>query len=158
MVLLYLTAIVAANFSVWFFGPVSTPVNAFLFIGFDFILRDKLQDLWAGRGLALKMGALIGAGSLITFFLNPAAARIAVASCVAFAASTSVDWGIYTLVRRRPWMVRANISSFFAAAADSFIFPTLAFGAFLPRIVLAQWLAKVAGGVLWSLVFSRWRS
>lgn len=158
MVLLYLSAIVAANFSVWFFGPASTPANAFLFIGLDFIVRDRLQDLWAGKNLAARMGGLIAAGALITFFLNPAAGRIAAASCAAFAVSTAVDWGVYTIVRRRPWMVRANVSSFFAAAADSLLFPTLAFGVFLPHIVLAQWAAKVAGGFLWSWAFSRWRA
>ena len=155
MVLLYLSAIVAANFSVWFFGPASTPVNAFLFIGLDFIVRDKLQDLWAGRSLVPKMGTLIGVGSLITFLLQPEVGRIAAASCIAFAVSSSVDWGIYSLIRKRPWMVRANVSNFFAAGADSLLFPTIAFGAFMPLIVLAQWTAKILGGLVWSWVFAK---
>lgn len=155
MVALYIAAVVAANFSVHFFGPVSTPINAFLFIGLDFIVRDKLQDLWTGRHLFPKMGALIGAGALITFVLNPDAGRIAVASCIAFAVSNTVDWGIYYLIRKKPWMVRANVSNFFAAGADSILFPTLAFGAFMPLIVLAQWAAKMLGGLVWSWVFSK---
>ena len=155
MVLLYIAAVVAANFSVHFFGPVSTPINAFLFIGLDFIVRDKLQDLWTGRHLFAKMGALIGAGALITFLLQPEVGRIAAASCIAFAVSSSVDWGIYSLIRKRPWMVRANVSNFFAAGADSLLFPTIAFGAFMPLIVLAQWTAKVLGGLVWSWVFAR---
>lgn len=140
MVALYIAAVVAANFSVHFFGPVSTPINAFLFIGLDFIVRDKLQDLWTGRHLFPKMGALIGAGALITFVLNPDAGRIAVASCIAFAVSNTVDWGIYYLIRKKPWMVRANVSNF---------------GAFMPLIVLAQWAAKMLGGLVWSWVFSK---
>ena len=155
MVLLYIAEVVAANFSVHFFGPVSTPINAFLFIGLDFIVRDKLQDLWTGRHLFAKMGALIGAGALITFLLQPEVGRIAAASCIAFAVSSSVDWGIYSLIRKRPWMVRANVSNFFAAGADSLLFPTIAFGAFMPLIVLAQWTAKVLGGLVWSWVFAR---
>ena len=155
MVVLYITAIVAANFSVWLFGPVSTPVNAFLFIGLDFIVRDKLQDLWTGRHLFLKMAALIVGGSVITFLLNPQVGRIAVASCVAFAASSTVDWGVYTLIRKKPWMVRANVSNIFAAATDSVLFPTLAFGAFMPFISLGQWAAKVFGGFIWSWAFAK---
>jgi len=155
MVALYIAAVVAANFSVHFFGPVSTPINAFLFIGLDFIVRDKLQDLWAGKSLVPKMGALIAVGSLITFLLQPEVGRIAAASCIAFAVSSSVDWGIYSLIRKRPWMVRANVSNFFAAGADSLIFPTIAFGAFMPLIVLAQWTAKILGGLVWSWVFAK---
>lgn len=155
MVALYIAAVVAANFSVHFFGPVSTPINAFLFIGLDFIVRDKLQDLWAGKSLIPKMGALIATGALITFALNPDAGRIAAASCIAFAVSNSVDWGVYYLIRKKPWMVRANVSNFFAAGADSLLFPTLAFGVFMPLIVLAQWGAKILGGLVWSWVFSK---
>ena len=155
MVALYIAAVVLANFSVWFFGPVSTPINAFLFIGLDFIVRDKLQDLWTGRHLFPKMGALIGAGALITFLLNPDAGRIAAASCIAFSISNSVDWGVYYMIRKKPWLVRANVSNFFAAGADSLIFPTIAFGAFMPLIVLAQWTAKILGGLLWSWVFAK---
>ena len=152
---LYIVAVVAANFSVHFFGPVSTPINAFLFIGFDFIVRDKLQDHWTGRHLFPKMGALIVTGALITFLLTPDAGRIAAASCIAFAVSNTVDWGVYYLIRKKPWMVRANISNFFAAGADSLLFPTIAFGAFMPLIVLAQWAAKMLGGLVWSWVFAR---
>ena len=101
------------------------------------------------------MGALIAVGSLITFLLQPEVGRIAAASCIAFAVSSSVDWGIYSLIRKRPWMVRANVSNFFAAGADSLLFPTIAFGAFMPLIVLAQWTAKVLGGFLWSWVFAK---
>ena len=48
-----------------------------------------------------------------------------------------------------------NGSNIVGAAADSLIFPTLAFGAFLPWVVLGQFVAKVAGGALWALVLAR---
>jgi hypothetical protein len=35
---------------------------------------------------------------------------------------------------------------------DSVLFPTIAFGAFLPAIVLGQFVAKVAGGAVWSWI------
>lgn len=39
-----------------------------------------------------------------------------------------------------------------AALVDSLVFPTVAFGAFLPVIVIGQFAAKVAGGALWSVI------
>jgi uncharacterized PurR-regulated membrane protein YhhQ (DUF165 family) len=92
---------------------------------------------------------------LITFVLNPDAGRIATASRIAFAVSNLVDWGIYCLIRKKPWMVRANVSNSFAAGADSLFFPSIAFGAFMPLIVLAQWTAKILGGLVWSWVFAK---
>ena len=52
----------------------------------------------------------------------------------------------------RAKLLRVNGSNVVGAAVDSLVFPTLAFGAFLWPIVLGQFAAKVAGGVLWSLV------
>jgi hypothetical protein len=41
------------------------------------------------------------------------------------------------------------------AAVDSLLFPTIAFGALMPHIVLAQFVAKVAGGAFWAWLISR---
>jgi hypothetical protein len=49
-------------------------------------------------------------------------------------------------------------ASLAAAAVDSLIFPTLAFGVLLPHIVALQFIAKVAGGALWAAVLARTRS
>jgi glucose uptake protein GlcU len=38
------------------------------------------------------------------------------------------------------------------SAIASIVFPTLAFGVFMPEIVLGQFVAKFVGGFLWSLV------
>jgi uncharacterized PurR-regulated membrane protein YhhQ (DUF165 family) len=59
---------------------------------------------------------------------------------------------MYHLLRHRRWSIKVNGSNVVSAAADSLIFPTLAFGALLPWIVLGQFVAKVAGGALWSIV------
>ena len=58
----------------------------------------------------------------------------------------------YHALRRRPELVRINGSNVVAAAVDSVLFPTLAFGALFPLVILGQWAAKVAGGALWSLI------
>ena len=156
-VLMYLAAIVAANLTVAMWGPSMTIVNAFLFIGLDLTARDKLHDAWHGNGLVWKMGALIAAGSLLSWLLNQNAAQIALASFVAFAAASVVDTVAYHLLRHRVWWQRVNGSNVLSAAVDSVLFPTIAFGALLPVIVLGQFAAKVLGGAVWSWILGKGR-
>jgi len=156
-VALYLIAIVAANLTVAMWGPSMTIVNAFLFIGLDLTSRDKLHDAWHGNGLVWKMALLIASGSVLSWLLNQNAAQVAVASFVAFAAAAVVDTVAYHLLRNRVWWQRVNGSNVVSAAVDSVIFPTLAFGALLPVIVLGQFAAKVLGGALWSVVLGKAR-
>jgi queuosine precursor transporter len=149
MVAMYLAAIVAANLLVAWFGPAMSIINAFLFIGLDLTSRDRLHDAWHGRGLVWKMAALIAVGSLLSWLLNRDAGQIALASFLAFAAAAIVDTLAYHLLRNRPWWQRVNGSNIASAAVDSLIFPTVAFGALLPAIVLGQFAAKVLGGMVW---------
>jgi uncharacterized PurR-regulated membrane protein YhhQ (DUF165 family) len=100
------------------------------------------------------MAALIALTGLLTYALNPAAGKIAAASACAFSAAALVDWATFTRLRGS-WMYRANGSNVAGAAVDSLIFPTLAFGALMPQIVLAQFLAKIAGGAIWTWIFNR---
>jgi hypothetical protein len=152
---LFVAAIVAANMSVAFFGPMVTPINAFLLIGLDLSLRDALHDRWANDGIVWRMGALILAGSAISFLVNPATGMIAIASCVSFGASSAADALTYGMIRKRPFMIRANGSNLVGAGVDSILFPTIAFGVLMPHIVLMQFAAKVAGGFVWSLVLRK---
>lgn len=78
-------------------------------------------------------------------------ARIALASCAAFATAESFDAITYQILRKRPWLERSNTSNFVGAALDSAIFVSIAFGWAWP-IIFGQFCAKVAGGFLWSLV------
>ena len=155
LIVAYLFAIVAANLSVAAFGPRMVIVNAFMFIALDLTTRDHLHDAWRGRGLAWKMGALIAAGSALSYALNAGAGRVALASLVAFAVSAALDGLAYTALGSRRQLVKVNGSNIVGAAADSLIFPSLAFGAFLPWVVLGQFVAKVVGGALWALVLAR---
>jgi queuosine precursor transporter len=151
----YFAAIVGANLSVAHFGPWISPLNSFLLIGLDLALRDRLHDDWRGRGLWPRMGLLIGGAGLVSYLLNPAAGHIAVASVVAFCAAGVVDALLYHCLRHRPYLQRSNGSNVGGAAVDSILFPTIAFGAFLPGIVALQFAAKVGGGALWAWVLSR---
>ena len=152
---LFIAAIVAANFSVAAFGPMVTPINAFLLIGLDLSLRDSLHDRWVSDGIVWRMAALILAGSAISYLSNPATGVIAVASCVSFGASLAADAMTYGAIRKSSFLVRANGSNLVGAAVDSVLFPTIAFGALMPEIVLMQFAAKVTGGFVWSLALRK---
>lgn len=154
-VVVYCAAMVGANLSVAAFGPWVSPFNAFLLIGLDLSLRDHLHDRWSGAGLWPRMLALIASAGAISYLLNPAAGKIAVASVVAFVAAGLVDAVAYHALRGRPYMQRSNGSNIASAAVDSFLFPTLAFGAVLPHIVALQFAAKVGGGLVWSFMLRR---
>lgn len=154
---IYLFAIVIANLVVLWFGPSSTIINAFLLIGLDLSLRDKLHDSWLGRNLPLKMGALIVSGAVITYILNADAGMIAVASVSAFSAAALVDTVIYSLLHNKSYLIRSNYSNIGGAVFDSVLFPTIAFGIFMPWIILGQLFAKIAGGFLWSVLLNRYK-
>lgn len=146
----YVAAMLLANLLVSKFGPTISPVLAFFLIGFDLSMRDWLHV----RLSAFQMIGLIGIAGSLTYILNPAAGMIAVASAVAFTSAALVDWATFAKLRGT-WLFRANGSNVAGAAVDSLIFPTLAFGALMPHIVALQFIAKVAGGFIWSLVLSR---
>lgn len=149
-ILIYAAAMTLANLSVTAFGPAISPVNAFVLIGLDLALRDWLHV----RLKAWQMLALIVASGALTYLLNPAAGKIAVASSAAFTAAALVDWATFARLRGS-WLFRANGSNVAGAAVDSLIFPTLAFGALLPHIVELQFVAKVAGGAAWAALLNR---
>lgn len=153
-VIAYALAMTAANLSVAAFGPAVSPINAFFLIGLDLALRDWLHF----RLRFWQMGALIVFAGVLTYALNPSAGMIAIASACAFTTAALVDWVTFSTMRGS-WMRRSNGSNVAGAAVDSVIFPTLAFGALMPHIVALQFLAKVAGGAVWTYALHRleWR-
>lgn len=148
LIAIYIAAMVTANLLVWWLGPWFSPINSFLLIGLDLTLRDVMHERLARWQLA----AVVVVGGFLTWALNPAAKWIAIASATAFILAALADWFAYSLLRAKPWLVRANGSNVVGAAVDSVVFPTLAFGAFLPAIIALQFAAKVGGGAIWSLV------
>lgn len=146
MSVIYVLAICAANFSVHVFGPLVTPVNAFLFIGLDFVIRDKLHE----RIGIMRMFCLIAIAGFISFAVNPATDMIALASVAAFALAATADATVYQALIKKPWLVKSNGSNIASSAVDSVVFPLIAFGAFLPWVVAWQFIAKVFGGAIWS--------
>lgn len=152
----YLVAIVLANLSVAWFGPQVTIINAFLFIGLDLSSRDTLHERWHGHGLLARMTALIAAGSILSGLVSIQAIPIAVASFVAFACSATADTVVYAILHERAKLIKMNGSNLVSAAVDSLVFPALAFGfPLLWGVVLGQFLAKLAGGFMWSIILNR---
>lgn len=157
MICAYLAAIVAANLSIAKWGPEAAIYNAFLFIGLDLTCRDRLHDLWHGR-LIRSMALLIAAGSGLSYLAGmwlgtgPFVARIALASCVAFAAAATADALVYHLLRERDWYERVNQSNVAGAAVDSVVFVALWPFGFNFTLAFTLFAAKVAGGVVWSFV------
>lgn len=149
-IVIYAVAMTCANLSIVAFGPWVSPINAFFLIGLDLALRDWLHV----RLRVWQMGALIAATGLLTYILNPSAQHIAIASAASFAIAALADWLTFTKLQGS-WLRRSMGSNVVGAAVDSLIFPTLAFGALMPAIVLMQFAAKVAGGAAWAWVLSR---
>lgn len=164
----YLAAIIAANISVAVFGPEVSILNAFLFVGLVLSTRDQLHELW-GENRWRNMGVLIAVGSGISYLASKAladdlippdvVAQIALASCVAFASAEIVDSLSYEGMRLRgvEWLHRVNLSNVVSAAVDSSVFVIIAFG-WDWQIAFAQFAAKIAGGLLWSMVIERYRT
>lgn len=156
IIALYLLAVVAANTFVTLFGPTFAIINSFVFIAFDLASRDALHERWRGRGLWGRMLALIAAGGVLSVALNINALPIAFASFAAFVSAGIADTLVYQRLLGSPKWARMNGSNVISAAVDSAVFVALAFGTpILWGVILQSWLAKVAGGVVWSYVIIR---
>lgn len=150
----YLLAIISANLIVSYYGPASSIFIAFFLIGLDLSLRDYLHDKWRGN-LTVKMGALILTGSIITVLLNKDAIQIAIASSAAFGIAAIGDSIVYHILRKRIFLIRANGSNVIGSVLDSTLFPLIAFNSVMPLIMLGQFIAKILGGFLWSLLINK---
>ena len=154
-VLVFLGAIVSANLVLYFLGPIPwAMVNGFIFIGLDFVVRDKLHEIWETH-LWKRMLGLIFTGSAISVLFNVGALQIAIASFIAFMVAGLVDAAIYHALKDKKWLIKSNASNAGGSIADSILFPTIAFGAFIPEIILGQIASKFLGGVVWSFVIDR---
>ena len=100
------------------------------------------------------MVLLIFTGSALSYAFNVDAGPIAVASFVAFLSAGLVDTVAYQALSNQTYNVKVNVSNTLAAAVDSIIFPTLAFGGVLWNITAGQFAAKVIGGFIWAIVIN----
>jgi len=150
LIVIYASAIIAANLLVATFGPGVTPINAFFLIGLDLSLRNYLSFKLTKTQM---FGMILGTG-LISYLVNPASGMIAIASCIAFTFAALADW-ITFQTTAGSWFKRNFAGNSVGALIDSIIFPTIAFGGLMPAIVLAQFAAKVAGGTAWGYLINK---
>jgi len=153
----YLIAIVIANLLVTWFGTIAVLPVGFLLVGLDITGRDYLHEAWV-KNRWLKMALLIAVGSLLSWLINRNSERVAIASFLAFAGASIIDTLTYTLLHKCRFLVRVNGSNLFSSFTDSALFLTIAFGAFMPVLVLSQFAAKMAGGFVWSLALKKART
>jgi len=144
---IYIAALVLANLLVAWLGPWFSPINAFVLIGLDLSLRDKLHEQWQNDRLILKMGGLIIVASVVSYLLNPTAGTIALASFVAFALSMIADSIAYHFLRHKSWVIRSNGSNIAGAAVDSITFPTIALVDLCPKLLLFSFVPKYLAAV-----------
>ena len=150
---IFVSSIVCANLLVAAFGAWFSVINSFLLIGLDLSLRDKLHDKWDGD--PIKIGGLIAVSGFVSYLINPAAGIIAIASLSAFCLAMIADAVVYQSLKSKPWMIRANGSNIAGAGVDSIVFPTVAFGGFMPEIVAMQFASKTIGGFVWSWLLKK---
>jgi uncharacterized PurR-regulated membrane protein YhhQ (DUF165 family) len=164
--ILYLGALVVANLLVARFGPDFSIVTAFFFVGLNFYCRDALHERWHNQHLVRNMAMLIGSASLLSFVLAlvlnngnlppDVVLRIGIASLVALAVSEGFDAYVYHKLFKLPKFQKRNGSNLVSSAIDSGVFPIIAFGfPLLVPVMVGQFLAKVGGGFLWSLILSK---
>ena len=151
----YLVAIVSANLIIGWLGPKSSPFIAFFLIGLDLSLRDKLHELWHGKQLVLKMGAVILAGGALSYLINRNIANIALGSSIAFAGAMLADGLVYESLFNKRKIYKMNASNVVSAAVDTVLFIWIAFGVFMGKIMLLQYAAKTLGGLAWSFVLTK---
>lgn len=156
LIVLYLGAIILANLAVARFETLAVLPVGFFLIGLDLTSRDYLHEIWRSK-LWLKMLLLIGTGSLLSWLLNKDAEQIALASFIAFLSAGVIDTISYHILGKRTFLVRVNGSNVFSAFTDSSVFLTIAFGSFMPMLILAQFGVKIAGGFMWSLLLRKFR-
>lgn len=153
-VVIYLAAIVSANLIIGWLGPKASPFIAFFLIGLDLSLRDRLHETWHGDKLWLKMFAVIITGGALTYMVNRDLMNIALGSSLAFAGAMMADAMVYESLFKKKRIMKMNASNVVSAGVDTVLFIWIAFGTFMWKIMLLQYLAKVGGGLMWSFILT----
>lgn len=145
----YLGSIIAANWAVAAIGVVPVGFGlmapaAVYVVGLTLVLRDLLQRR-IGKPATF---ALIAAGAGLSALVAP---QIALASGLAFLASESVDFAVFTAAERFGFLRAVAASNAVSLVVDSLVFLWLAFGslAYLPGQTVGKAIATIAAvGVL----------
>ncbi len=151
-IILYLGAILTANFLVAKFGPAGLLFSSVVLIPFDFVLRCTFHERWRGPKLVAYLGALVGLGSIITYYAG--ARDIALGSAAGFLGANIAAGLYYQLMLRmeEPSMfIKINGSDFVAICFDSVLFQLIVFSGVSLPVMLGQIIIKLFGGIMWYL-------
>jgi hypothetical protein len=96
--------------------------------GLAFVFRNLVQETLGRRVVLLA----IAAGAALSWVL--ASPQLAIASGVTFMVSETIDWGVYTPVRRHGWAAAATAGNVAGAVVDTFLFLWLAGFPVLPSV------------------------
>jgi queuosine precursor transporter len=143
----YVGSIVAANVLTTRYGLVTVfpglqATAGTVAIGGVIMTRDLLQD---AIGRLAVLGAIV-AGAGLSYAVS--SHQIAVASGVTFLVAESVEWAVYTPLRRRVgwgsprWGGIVGVANFTGALADTFLFLWLAGFPITLSVVLGQMVGK----------------
>ena len=150
---LYLASFVLSNFIVLKFGNKGLIFTAFFLIPFDFTIRCMFHESWTGRELFFKLGLLIVAAALLTYFINSGAKNIAIGSCLGFLAAQIFAGAFYQAFIKKSFFVKVNGSDLIGIIADSAVFQTVAFHHVDLSVFFSQVALKVLGGAIWYYLF-----
>lgn len=123
------------------FFSLTFPLGA-MWIGLTFSMRDFVQRFWGHKSAWIWMGVATG----ITYLFNR---DVALASVVSFAASESMDWIMFYLLRHHTLRLRLIVSNLLSCPLDSLLFVTIAFGVpWYSPAVWGQAIVKYTFGLL----------
>jgi uncharacterized PurR-regulated membrane protein YhhQ (DUF165 family) len=157
----YLASVAAAAYAITHVGeqpfpggPHTLPVwpgiaapSGVYVVGLTLVIRDLLQRMGIRK---VTMIGLILVGAVLSAIFSPA---VAVASCVAFALSESVDYGVFTIAEPRVGTYAAiGLSNAVSLVVDSVTFLAIAFGSLAyveGQIIGKTWATLAAIAALW---------
>jgi hypothetical protein len=146
---IYLIAFILANFIVLYFGANGLIFTALFLIPFDFVMRCLFHETWKGKELFFKLGGLVIAASLLTFFINQNAINIALGSSVGFISAQTIAGLFYQIVIKKSYFIKVNGSDAIGILIDSMVFQFIAFGNIDIFIMCSQFVLKITGGLFW---------
>jgi uncharacterized PurR-regulated membrane protein YhhQ (DUF165 family) len=145
----YLIAFILANFIVLYFGANGLIFTALFLIPFDFVMRCLFHETWKGKELVFKLGGLVIAASVLTFFINQNALNIALGSSGGFIAAQVAAGLFYQFVIKKSYFIKVNGSDAIGILIDSIVFQFIAFNNIDFFIMSSQFVLKITGGLFW---------
>lgn len=154
-IIVYVGAVVLANFLVLHYGQVGLLFSSLLLIPFDFVLRCYFHEQWKGVSLVWRLGLLVGAASLTTYLINHATKNIALGSASGFVVANIFAGLYYQAFIKKSNFVKVNGSDVVAIVVDSITFQLIAFGSINVMVMVGQMVIKALGGLMWYLILFR---